>query len=121
MIITSHYMEDIKSMCERIVILRKGAVVYDGPLAHIVSDHAPHKIIKVLLDESNGRADFRAALPPALGSLAAHREKLLEFRVPREAAAETAAHLLKTLPIEDLSISEPDIGSVIESIMKEDG
>ena len=119
MIITSHYMEDIKSLCERIVILRKGAVVYDGALAHIVSDHATHKIIKVLLDEDHGLQDPEEILPASLGSLVTREEKKFEFRVPRGAAAEAATHLLRNLPVEDLTINEPDIGTVIESIIRE--
>ena len=32
MILTSHYMEDIERLCERIVIIREGALIYDGSL-----------------------------------------------------------------------------------------
>ncbi len=119
MIVTSHYMEDIKSMCERIVILRKGKTVYDGPLAHIVSDHAPYKTIRVVLDESESNAGAGSLLPPSLGTLTVRRDRVLEFSVRRDSAAEAAAHLLRTLSVEDLTIGEPDIGSVIESLMKE--
>jgi len=118
MVITSHYMEDIKSLCKRIIILRKGSVVYDGELAHIVTDHAANKIIKVLIDESAGNLAFDAILPPQLGALVSREEKLLEFSVPRNGAAEAATYLLKNLPVEDLTISEPDIGVVIESIIR---
>ncbi len=119
MIITSHYMEDIRSLCERIVILRNGAVVYDGALAHVVSDHAPRKIIKVRMDDAAGSADLPDLLPPRLGTLVGREDKILEFSVERNMAAEAATHLLRTLPVEDLTINEPDIGTVIESIMRE--
>jgi ABC-2 type transport system ATP-binding protein len=119
MVITSHYMEDIKSLCKRIIILRNGAVVYDGELAHIVSDHATSKIIKVLIDESAGSVNPEEFLPPQLGTLVSREEKLLEFSIPRSGVAEAATHLLKNLPVEDLTISEPDIGVVIESLIRE--
>jgi hypothetical protein len=57
-------------------------------------------------------------LPPALGTFIAKKEKSLEFSVPRAAAAEAAALLLKHLPVDDLTISEPDISVVIESLIK---
>lgn len=120
MIITSHYMEDIKSLCERIVIIRKGTIVYDGSLAHIVSDHAPEKIIRVRTSEANGKENFHSALPETLGTFTSQQDRTLEFSVPRAAAAEAASYLLKTIPVEDLTISEPDISTVIESIIKED-
>lgn len=35
MLITSHYMEDIEELCERILIIREGRFVYDGSLAQV--------------------------------------------------------------------------------------
>lgn len=120
MIITSHYMEDIKSLCERIIILRKGAIVYDGSLAHIVTDHASHKIIRIILDDTANIDTPHQFLPEALGTFIARTNRQFEFNVPRNLAAEAAAHLLKQLPVEDLTISEPDISTVVESIIKGD-
>jgi len=119
MIITSHYMEDIKSLCERIIIIRKGGIVYDGSLSHIVSDHTPNKLIKVRVGDTPDDLDFSAVLPPELGGFTDREDKNIEFTVPRDAAAEAATRLLCALPIEDLTISEPDISTVIESIIKE--
>lgn len=41
MILTSHYMEDIRQMCERMIIIRDGQFVYDGSLAEILNHHFP--------------------------------------------------------------------------------
>ncbi|MEK7691013.1 MAG: ATP-binding cassette domain-containing protein, partial [Bdellovibrionota bacterium] len=38
MIITSHYMADIESLCERIVIIRDGQFLYDGRIERILED-----------------------------------------------------------------------------------
>jgi ABC-2 type transport system ATP-binding protein len=119
MIITSHYMEDIKSLCERIIILRKGAIVYDGELSHIVTDHVLNRIIAVRIGETAEPPDYSRLLPEQLGVLHRTEERLLEFSVPRAAAAEAATHLLRLLPVEDLTINEPDIGTVIESIIRD--
>jgi len=35
MILTSHYMEDIEELCERLIIIREGSIVYDGPTQKI--------------------------------------------------------------------------------------
>ena len=45
MILTSHYMEDIERLCERIVLMRGGELVYDGPRAKLVSAYARHKVL----------------------------------------------------------------------------
>src|SRR5262249_25006692 len=40
MILTSHYMEDIEQLCERLVIIREGEFVYDGPLSNVLAKYA---------------------------------------------------------------------------------
>ena len=35
MILTSHYMEDVLSLCERLLILREGELVFSGSLSEI--------------------------------------------------------------------------------------
>lgn len=119
MIITSHYMEDIKSLCERIIILRKGSVVYDGPISHIVTDHAENKTITVVVDDTANPAFKEITLPTTLGTLVHTETRTLEYSVPRAHAAQAASYLLEHLPVEDLTIGEPDISTVIESLMRE--
>ena len=41
MILTSHYMEDIERLCERIIIIREGEIVYDGSLDRVMREYAP--------------------------------------------------------------------------------
>lgn len=119
MIITSHYMEDIKSLCKRIMIMRSGKIVYDGSLSHIVNEHASHKIIRVVVEDAAVMDDPSHLLPSQLGALSTRHERVLEFAVTRTRAPEAAAIILSKLAVEDLTISEPDIGTVVESIMKE--
>ena len=117
MILTSHYMEDIERLCERIIIVREGSFIYDGSLARIVSDYATHKVVTVRLE---GKA-------PSSGELLSYGERLpgaegeVKFRVPRDRAAEAASSLLKTLPVMDLEIEEQDIGSIIETMFRKGG
>jgi ABC-2 type transport system ATP-binding protein len=115
MILTSHYMEDIKNLCKRIVILRHGTVVYDGSLSRIVRDYARHKILTARLDPATpaGGCDH---LPPELGELIERSPSRLKIRVPRDRAPEAAAHILHHCSVSDLNIEDPDISTIIEAI-----
>jgi ABC-2 type transport system ATP-binding protein len=55
MILTSHYMEDIEALCERIVIIREGEFVYDGGLRTVLTKYAGHKVITAKLGGLNSR------------------------------------------------------------------
>ncbi len=119
MILTSHYMEDIERLCERIVIIRDGQFVYDGSLDRVVREYARHKIIIARLGEgaAGGAAEPGAALPEGLGEIVSRSSEELRIKVPRERVPEAASEILKRLPVLDLEIEEEDIGTVIEALM----
>lgn len=114
MILTSHYMEDIERLCRRIVILREGEIVFDGSLEKVVATYADHKIVTAHL-HSNGSSE-----PPAdLGQVDSFAEGVLKLRVPRARVADVAAEVLRRYPVADLAIEEPDVGTIIEKILRD--
>lgn len=117
MILTSHYMEDIRRLCPRVVVIRKGRFVYDGPLGELPASFDRTKILTVQLRPGAGE---RAPWPKALGR-ASWNGDILTAHVPRKAAAEAAAHALATYAVEDLSLAEEDIGEVVEALIREGG
>lgn len=119
MIVTSHYMEDIEKLCERIIIIRQGQFVYDGPLAQVVGQYGGHKVIQ---------AQFSAPTPIDAGKLVHLGEILpiegdatmqIRLKVPRDKVSEAAALVLKLFPVADFSIEEEDIGDIISHLLHE--
>ncbi len=112
MILTSHYMEDIERLCKRLLILREGDLVYDGPLERVVREYADYKVITVHLRKSD------SPLPDLspLGTVESADPDRVRLRVPRARTAEAAAELLRRLPVADLAIEEPEVGAIIEKI-----
>ncbi|MDC3379262.1 ATP-binding cassette domain-containing protein [Planctomycetota bacterium] len=115
MLLTSHYMEDIERLCERIVILREGELVYDGTLQRVRETYADRKLLVAHLREAS--PDF--TLPEALSGCenVTISDAELKMEVPRALVSEAAAYVLRELPVHDLNIEEPEIGAVIERIM----
>jgi ABC-2 type transport system ATP-binding protein len=120
MILTSHYMEDIQRLCERILIIRDGAFVYDGPLARVKENYARHKVVTAHLRKSEEPAPSEGELG-ALGEVLQSDELCLKVRVPRGEVARAAARILEAWPVADLAIEEMDIGTIIERIFRETG
>ncbi|MFH1896133.1 MAG: ABC transporter ATP-binding protein, partial [bacterium] len=44
-ILTSHYMGDVKELCQRVVIIDKGGLGFDGQLADVINKYADHKVL----------------------------------------------------------------------------
>src|SRR4051812_38851092 len=45
-LLTSHYMADIKELCERVIVIHKGSKIYDGALDRLEATGGRKKIIK---------------------------------------------------------------------------
>ncbi len=120
MIVTSHYMEDIERLCERLLILRDGELVYDGSLKQVVEAYADHKLIVAHLNNTGETVEQTAELK-AMGEYRACTATLVSMEVPRPEIARAAGVILKTYPVADLSIEDVEIGTVIEKILNDRG
>ena len=52
-ILTSHYLEDIEALCNRIIAINKGIIIYDGTLKAIPTNALNYKHVSVSFDNKN--------------------------------------------------------------------
>jgi len=58
-ILTSHYMDDVKELCERVVIIDKGKLLFDGKLEQIINKFASHKLITAVFSKPVKKTDLK--------------------------------------------------------------
>ena len=112
-LLTSHYMEDVKELCKRVIIIDHGGIIYDGLLENIVKKFATHKRITVIFD---GMVDAKKL--DKMGKVKFYEYPRLTLSVKREESNQVAAHLLQKFPIADINIEEPDIEDIIRTVFK---
>lgn len=114
-LLTSHYMADVTSLCERIIMIHHGQLKYDGGIAGLSRRIAPYKVIGVALGEVR-ECDLRC-----YGELiqTENGEGKQYIQVKAEEVNEITAQILKDLPVHDLTIEDPSIESVIERAFNE--
>ncbi|MAZ47142.1 MAG: multidrug ABC transporter ATP-binding protein [Halobacteriovoraceae bacterium] len=117
MILTSHYMDDIEELCERIVIMKEGQKVFDGNIENLHQKYASKKVIKLHVFEDDQRAELINRFPKSLGQIE-EIGKTVQIITPRENVSESSKFALNCSEINDFSISEQDIGNIIESIQR---
>jgi len=110
-ILTSHYMDDVKELCKRVVIIDKGRLIFDGELSEITEKYADHKIITVIFSK-----DVDAKKLEKIGQLREFSFPKAVFAIKREAASLAASELLQNFPIADLNIEEVPIEDVIREV-----
>jgi ABC-2 type transport system ATP-binding protein len=117
MILTSHYMEDIERLCQRIIIIREGEFVYDGPLEKITGRFSRNKVITAKLDPEKVTAP--RPFPSELGEIVVSDSSQIKVKVPRDRVPDAASFLLQGGAVADLLIEEVDISDIIESLLRE--
>ena len=107
-LLTSHYMADVTALCKRIIVIDRGKLLYDGDFQALVERVAPHKIVRIKLEQPIERT----ALEPygTIDTLDGVEGSLL---VGRDETSRVAARLLSDLPIVDVTIEEPPVEEII--------
>ncbi|MBK9745407.1 MAG: ATP-binding cassette domain-containing protein [Chloroflexi bacterium] len=100
-ILTSHYMEDVKDLCKRTIVINEGQIVYDGDLAQVNDVFAQSKLIKVQLS-----APVSPETLAAFGVVREHTDLTATLQVPRAALKESSKIILDQLPVTDFTIED---------------
>lgn len=113
-ILTSHYMEDIKELCKRIVIIKDGEFVYDGELSRVQRMMGDEKVLTITTEK-----DFS---DEKLLDLKAKRksENVFTVSIPRAELGPVTEKIFSLFSVQDLNIQDPSIEDIIESMMKSD-
>ena len=118
MILTSHYMADVQALCPRVILIHHGRLLYDGGLSGLAQHLAPFKLVRLSVGTENGGLVASLELPAGV-DLLSNENGSLTLRVPRSETPALTAHLLKTLPVTDLSVEDPPIEAVIDQVYQE--
>lgn len=112
-LLTSHYMDDIAQLADRLLLMSRGAIVYDGTVHRFMSQTIATKRLIV---------DFNEPLPRTLrlsseivlpeGTL------ILDHSFPANELVEVLKILTLQTQLRDLKIEEPDFEHVIRSFLE---
>ena len=108
-LLTSHYMADVEALCKRVIVIHHGRILYDGGLAALADEFAAYKTIGVVLENGGAPLD-------AYGEVVEVDGDRISLRVPKTETSRVAARLLADHEVLDLTIEEPPIEDVIESV-----
>lgn len=113
-VLTTHDLDDVEELCDRIILIDHGKVAYDGAVDELKTRYAPHRELVVHAD----------GLGSVEGAEVVRREGgkvWLRFDPVRTPPAALVAAVLAEHRVTDLSIVEPELESVIHRIYADRG
>ncbi len=112
-ILTTHDLGDIEELCQRVMVIDAGKLIYDGPLRTIKDRFGKFREIT-----------FETAVPPPplpfpFGAELVNQEDrrlVLRFDRTLTTASKVAANLMNQVEVLDFSLKEPDLSMIVKQI-----
>ncbi len=112
--LTSHYMEDIEELCQRVIIIDHGRIFFDGALSTITDRFSTHKVLSFVFEDAT-QCDL-----PRFGEVLEQTPRTVRLKVPRAKVSEVCREIFSTCRVADISIQEIPVEEVIRRLFGED-
>ncbi|MER3433120.1 MAG: ABC transporter [Leptolyngbya sp. ERB_1_1] len=112
-LLTSHYMADITALCERVLMIHHGQLIYDGSLDGLVDRFSPCREVKVEFNRTYTEAELSA-----YGYVQEIDKQSVRLLVEQEELTQAIAKILAELQVVDLAVTEPPIEEVIGRVFQ---
>ncbi|MFZ5496726.1 MAG: ABC transporter ATP-binding protein [Verrucomicrobiota bacterium] len=108
-LLTSHYMADISSLCARVIVIDHGRKIYDGDLDRIAGAGSGRRIIK--FKPRDGA--FPAGWKPAHGECKVCEDGEILLHVPSEHVTAVCSQILAEGAVDDITIQDVPLEDII--------
>ena len=112
-LLTSHYMQDIEELCDRVLVIDHGKIFFDGPLTEIVDRFSSYKILSLTFETEAVRDLSR------FGEVTEKTPVSVQLKVPRAKVTETCRRVLEACDVSDINVQEVPVEEVIRQLFGE--
>ncbi|MCX7772329.1 MAG: ATP-binding cassette domain-containing protein [Clostridia bacterium] len=116
--ITSHYMSDISSLCQRVILIHEGSLLFDGPLDKLAERIAPYKLLKCAFSDDKAFEKEHQGLSK-IAEIIENGEEGVTLRIRKDELLSATQYLMEKLPLKDLTIEDPPLEAVIDKVYRE--
>jgi ABC-2 type transport system ATP-binding protein len=114
-ILTSHYMADIKELCERVIVIHKGTKIYDGALDRLeAGSDSKKKIVRFVPKNTTFSESWRSRY----GDTRREENGSFTLRVSSDDVVAVAQEVLAAGPVADITIEDVPLEDVITELFQ---
>lgn len=114
-ILTSHYFEDIEELCDDLLIIDKGKMIYNGDISELRNKVPQYKKISFMVPESK----YKTMTALTDGSIDEYKNGKVTIRVKSCLLPSFLQKLVNNYEVSDITISDDNLDIVIESLYQE--
>ncbi len=117
-ILTTHDLEDIETLCNRIIIIDQGKIIYSGTYSEIIKKYGRNKFISIYFNSNKALEEWKSKLCK-LSCITQIQENGLNIKIHtanKDALNKVYYELSNALDINDISIESDSLENIIEKI-----
>jgi ABC-2 type transport system ATP-binding protein len=115
LLLTSHDMDDVESVCDRVLIITQGEIVYDGAITDLMEKYKRLRYVKFIFKKSPKKDDI---LDITKAKVFDHGERFYSFRVPNKHMGELITQINSGFELEDIDIVPIPLEEIIANIFR---
>jgi ABC-2 type transport system ATP-binding protein len=109
-LLTSHDMDDVAAICDRVVIINHGRLSYDGVIDELVKQTRPEKRVTFTLSQSAPADALR------FGRVVAASDRVITLQVEQGRLREAIEEAFRVLPVSDLTVENAPLEEVLADV-----
>lgn len=111
-ILTSHYMADIVELCEKILIVDRGELIYNGQMQDIFKQYGNLKTISFkFMNEVMDKEELQA-----VGDMLGYEDKVVRYKAAHSEISGICQRVLSQYQVEDVNIKETSLEDIMVEV-----
>ncbi len=110
-LLTSHYMQDVQALCDRVIVIDKGLKIFDDTLDALSRQFSDRRRIVLRFREPVSAHELAT-----FGEVVESGDLSASIDVGRDETPKVAAAVLQALPVEDIAIEDVDVEEIIRKM-----
>ena len=112
-ILTSHYMDDVQDLCQRLIVINQGTLGYDGPIDTLISEFSQDKTVALRFEKRVAQKDLEE-----YGQVVRWDPYEAEINMPASVTPERIAAIITKFPVRDIDIQAVTLEEVVGDLFK---
>ncbi|MDR2407855.1 MAG: ATP-binding cassette domain-containing protein [Bacteroidales bacterium] len=116
-LLTSHYMEDIEELCERVLIINNGKKAYDGKIHSLNENYSNLKYIAINYED---KLNISCLQKDGI-SIVDSNQQTITISLSKDSISETIKDIISNNRIRDIKVYDEPIENIIKNIYGSEG
>ena len=112
-ILTSHDMDDIEDVCERVIVINHGAIIFDGSIEKLLNNYRDKKYITFIFKEPVSEDSLKS-----YGKIIDKKTLSYKFEIPAADQSKLITRITENFSVDDIDITHVPLDEIMTDMFK---